>query len=365
MRTALPSWGFGRLPGGRSAPARRAPSPSGYGWSRRPLAWLTLVVASLAGVVSPPAQAADPAAGVDDWYARVRAAAATHSYIGHYVVTSDGAASSVRITHFGNGRDSFERIESLDGVPRVVLRHNETVHTVWPRERVTVVEQRSQLASFPAPAVATGQRLEDHYRIGSVEPGRVAGRDAEVVTIQGRDEWRYGHRLWVDASTRLLLRSDVLAGRDVVLASAAFTDLKLGVKPQPGQVTAAMKTRAENWQVVTAAVQPTTLQAEGLRIEPLPPGYRLLSSVRRPLQTPAKGAPARGTALQAVYSDGLASVSVFVEEADAGSPPSGMLQTGATTTVMQQRERLRVTVVGDVPLQTARRFAEGVHRKAP
>lgn len=354
------------------APARRVgPGASGDRGSggasparRRPVGWMVLIL-GLAGAMLPPVQAAEPQNGVDDWYARIRAAAASNSYVGHYVVTSDGTASSVRITHYGQGRDSFERIESLDGVPRVVLRHNETVHTVWPRDRVTVVEQRSQLGSFPAPAQATGQRLDDHYRIGSVEAGRVAGREAEVVTIQGRDEWRYGHRLWVDTSTRLLLRTDVLAGRDVVLASAAFTDLTLGIKPQPGLVTAAMKARADNWQMLSSPVQPTTLQAEGWRIEPLPPGYRLLSSVRRPLQTTPKGAPAGGTALQAVYTDGLASVSVFLEDGGGSGPPSGMLQTGATTTVMQQRERFRVTVVGDVPVQTARRFAEVVQRKAP
>ena len=331
---------------------------------RRSMGWMALIL-GLAGAALPPVQAAEPLTGVDDWYARIRAAAASNSYAGHYVVTSDGTASSVRITHYGQGRDSFERIESLDGVPRVVLRHNETVHTVWPRERVTVVEQRSQLGSFPAPAQSTGQRLDDHYRIGAVEPGRVAGREAEVVTIHGRDEWRYGHRLWVDTSTRLLLRTDVLAGRDVVLASAAFTDLTLGIKPQPGLVTAAMKARADNWQMLKSQVQPTTLQAEGWRIEPLPPGYRLLSSVRRPLQTSPEGVPASRTALQAIYTDGLASVSVFVEDGGGSGPPSGMLQTGAMTTVMQQRERFRVTVVGDVPPQTARRFAEVVQRKAP
>lgn len=335
------------------------------GGLRRPAGAVALLL-GLAAAGLPPARAAEPAAGVDDWYARIRAAAASQSFVGHYVVTGEGAASSARITHFGQGRDSFERIEPLDGAPRIILRHNETVHTVWPRERLTVVEQRSLLGSFPAPAQATGLRLDDHYRIGPpADGGRVAGRDAQIVTILAKDEWRYSHRLWVDVGTRLLLRTDVLGSQDAVLASAAFTDLTVGVKPQPGLVTAAMKARAENWQVLPSTVQATTLQAEGLRIEPLPPGYRLLSCVRRPLEPAAKGATPAGTAVQAVYTDGLASVSVFVEEAGGSSAPSGMLRTGATTTVMQQRDRYRVTVVGDVPAQTARRFADAVQRKLP
>lgn len=374
-------------PAGRRLPgARRG--------ARKPLAAgfvaLGLLVVGTASAAPPTAQAATPArapttaapagtasalgtaavsapvtAGVEGWLSAVRAAAAQYSFSGHYVVTGDGVASSSRIVHYGQGRDSYERIETLDGTPRIVLRHNDTVHTVWPRERVTVVEQRSPMGGFPSPAAPPGTRLDDHYRVASVTQGRVAGRDADVVSVQARDELRYSHRLWVDSTTRLLLRSDVLGPRDEVLASASFTDLSVGVKPQPARVLAAMKAKNDNWQTLPSALQPTTLQAEGWRIDPLPAGYRLLSSVRRALQ-PGPASPAeRPSVLQAVFSDGLASVSVFIEDASDPAAPSGMLQTGSTTTVMQHRDRFRVTVVGDLPARTARHFADAVQRKSP
>lgn len=329
-----------------------------------------------APVLSQGTAAATEPASVDDWFSRIKAAATTASFSGNYVVTGEGIASSARIVHYGQGRDSFERIESMDGAPRIVLRHNDTVHTQWPRERVTVVEQRTGLASFPSIAPPAGLRLDDHYRIDGVSAGRVAGREAHVLLVTARDDQRYSHRLWIDARTRLLLRADTLGSRHEVLESAAFTDLSVGVRPQTDSVVQAMRQRPADWRTVHAAIKPTSLEAEGWRLEPLVKGFRLVSCVRRPLDpvVPAGAAAvndangagvAKGaTTLQAVFSDGLAAVSVFIEEA-VGTPatPEAAARTGATHTVMLQRDRHRVTVVGDVPASVARRFAEAVHRR--
>lgn len=321
-----------------------------------------LCIGSLAGG---PSLAAPEPSSVDDWLARVREAASTHSFAGNYVVTGDGTASSSRISHFPQGRDSFERIEALDGEPRIVLRHNDTVHTVWPRERVTVVEQRSALDTFPSLVPASsGIRLDDYYKVASVTPGRVAGRDAQVVLVGALDDYRYSQRLWVDTQTRLLLRADTLGPQQQVLESAAFTELSIGVKAQPESVRQAMRSRSTPWRTVHADLRPTTLDAEGWKLDPPVKGFRLTSCVRRPLDPVAgDGRSPNSSALQAIYSDGLASVSVFLEDQPSPPPRDGTMQIGATYTVRTLRERHLVTVVGDVPPMSARRFAEALLRR--
>lgn len=352
------------MAGRRRAPHTQDPPTSCVDPARR--RWVgsagALCIGSLAGL---PTLAAPEPSTVDDWLTRIREAAATHSFAGNYVVTGDGTASSSRISHFPQGRDSYERIESLDGVPRVVLRHNDTVHTVWPRERVTVVEQRSALDVFPSLAPASnGVRLDDHYKVASVTPGRVAGRDAQVVFVGALDDLRYSQRLWVDTQTRLLLRADTLGIHQQVLESAAFTELSIGVKVQAESVRQAMRNRGTPWRLVHADLRPTTLDAEGWKLEPPVKGFRLTSCVRRPLDPVAgDGHASNSPALQAIYSDGLASVSVFLEDQPSPAPRDGTMQIGATYTVRMLRDRHLVTVVGDVPPMSARRFAEALQRR--
>ncbi len=305
---------------------------------------------------------------VDSWFARIKAATQSASFNGTFVVTGEGAASSSRIVHYGQGKDSFERIEALDGPQRIVLRHNDSVHTVWPQNRVVLIEQRTASGAFPSLGAAAGLRLDDHYRVDASVEGRVAGRDALVLTILPRDEHRFAHRLWVDRKTNLLLRADVLGARQEVLESSSFTDVAIGVRPQPTAVTDSMAPRGPGWRVVRTVMQTSSLDGEGWQWGAgSVPGFRLVSCVRRPMNPESEdGRSPATTALQAVFSDGLASVSVFVEDwHPARHAQEGVLQTGATQTVMKRSGRYWITVVGDVPASTARGFANALQRRSP
>lgn len=303
---------------------------------------------------------------VEGWLARIKAAAQLANFSGTFVVTTNGTASSSRIVHFGQGKDSYERVESLDGPPRVVLRHNEAMHTVWPQSRLVVVEQRATAAGFPSIGATPGARLDSHYRLELHNEGRIAGRDALVLTLVPLDSLRFAHRLWLDQKTHLLLRADVLGTQREVLESSAFTDLTLGVRPQPATVLDAMAPRGTGWRVVRAPMQASNLEQEGWAwTAELPPGFRLVSCVRRPMNLEADDpkAPA-AVALQAVFSDGLASVSVFIEDLQpARHTKTSSQRVGATYTVTHQLDRHWITVVGDVPEQTAKRFTTALNRK--
>lgn len=329
------------------------------------------------------------------WLARIHHAANRGNYEGTLVFSAGGTMSSSRVAHYAVGDQTYERLEALDGRQRRVLRHNNVVHTLWPQSGMAVVEQREALA----PGSATPQTVDpvalEQYSLHPEGAARIAGRPAQVVLLQPRDALRYAQRLWADRETGLMLRADVLAptanpsSAAPVLESTAFSEVLIGVKPQPEsliralqEVDAAPRPAASNrhaagaakrarsdvesadaaprWHIVKPHQTRTTLAGEGWTLAQPVPGFNLSGCVRRGMHAAAGEAPV----LQAVFTDGLTHVSVFVEAYDPTrheQPLRG--QHGATASAMMRRGDDWVTVVGDVPMPTLLLFAEALARK--
>ena len=295
---------------------------------------------------------------------RIHDAANTRNFQGTFVVSGGGSVSSARIAHFCEGNNQFERIESLDGQARHVLRHNDVVQTVWPGTRVALIEQRDLPVSCPALFQAGNDRINDFYEVYKQEPDRVAGHEANVLWVKPKDAHRYGYRLWSEKGSGLLLRADVLGERSEVLETSAFSDVIIGVKSQPDIVVQSMK-RLDGYRVLRPVLTATSLDAEGWTLRDSAPGFRQVSCVNRPLDGGAAEKDAEvSPLLQAIYSDGLTHVSVFIEPFNAKRHARAMLATvGSTQTLMQRHGDWWVTVVGDVPPGTLRLFANGLERK--
>jgi sigma-E factor negative regulatory protein RseB len=333
----------------------------------RPFFALTLFGVFCAFVSEASAQSGtEPAAEpreVRAWLMRIHEAASKRNFQGTFVVSGGGSVSSARIAHFCEGPNQFERIESLDGQARHVFRHNDVVHTVWPGSRVAVIEQSQLLMSFPALLQAGDDRIVDFYDVRPQGSDRVAGHDASVLLVQPKDGHRFGYRLWSEKASGLLLRADVLGERSEVLETSAFSDVAINVKPQPESVLQPMK-RLDGYRVVRPVLTPTRLEAEGWTLRDVAPGFRQVSCVRRPIEGPAVDREAAEPLLQAIYSDGLTYVSIFIEPFNAQRHTRPMLAAvGATQTLMRRQGDWWITVVGDVPAATLKMFAKGLERK--
>jgi sigma-E factor negative regulatory protein RseB len=337
---------------------------------------LPLFAVAMAALSFAPISVANPASAgatgatveardVRAWLMRIHDAAGHRNFQGTFVVSAGGAVSSSRIAHFCVGTSQFERIESLDGQLRNVFRHNDVVHTVWPKSRVALVEQRTLVSAFPALLQAGEDRIVDFYEVRLQGAERIAGREADVLLLRPKDKLRYGYRLWADRETGLLLRVEVLGERDEVLESSAFSDVTIGIKAQPDSVLLPMK-KLDGYRVVRPTLTPIRLDAEGWKLRQAVPGFEQVSCVMRPLGGVAEDdRDATTQVLQSIYSDGLSYVSVFIEPYDpARHPPRGMHTTiGATQTLMHRLGDWWLTVVGDVPAATVRQFANAMEYK--
>jgi sigma-E factor negative regulatory protein RseB len=320
----------------------------------------------LAAASAPPASsplAGDPETPADAtrWLARMQHAASSRNYQGTLVISVGSQVSSSRIAHYGTGEHQFERIDMLDGQMRRVFRHDDLMQTVWPASKVVVIERRASLNAFPALLRdKSAQRLLEHYEWRAEGPDRVAGNDAERFVLQPRDAYRFGQRLWSDKHSGLLLRADVLAPDGRVLESAAFSEVTIDVRPQPDSVLRPMK-NLEGYRVMRRPeLTRTELDAEGWTLKPVA-GFTEINCVKR--STEGERAGASGVEmLQSVLTDGLTHVSVFVEPYRAEHHRPVQTSIGATHTLMEQRDGWWVTVVGDVPMDTLKQFAQALSR---
>jgi sigma-E factor negative regulatory protein RseB len=312
------------------------------------------------GSGAPPA-VADAPPDARAWLARTHEAASRRNYQGVLVLSAAGQFSSSRVAHFVDGNQQAERIDALDGESRGVLRVNDTVHTLWPKVRVAVVEQRDVRANFPALFSGPGGRVLEWYELRPLGVDRVAGFEADVVLLRARDPWRFSQRLWAERQTGLLLRTDILAANGQTLESEAFSELVLDVKPQVEAIQNTLR-RLDGYKVVRPVAIPVSLESEGWQMRNLPAGFREVQSARRSLGTPDD--PRTPVVLQAIFSDGLTHVSLFIEPFQPERHQAqGSTAIGATHSLSLQRGMQWITVLGDVPVETLQRFVDALERR--
>ena len=93
-------------------------------------------------------------------------------------------------------------------------------------------------------------------------------------------------------------------------------------------------------------------------IVPTPDGFRRTKEVMRRMHS--------ADAMQVVFADGLATISVFIEPGSAlADPPDSVRIHGPTSAFSRRVSEALVTVVGEVPPGTVRAVAQSVEFRVP
>jgi sigma-E factor negative regulatory protein RseB len=268
--------------------------------------------------------------------------------------------SSARIWHICEGDQQMERVESLTGAPRSTFRHNSQVVTFMPESRVARTENRDSLGLFPDLLKGGLSAIAGYYTARVNGSERVAGFDADVVQLSPRDQLRYGYRIWSEKKSGLVVKLQTLDTDGKVLEQAAFSELQLDAPVRMDKLAQMMR-NTEGYRIETPELVKTTAAAEGWVLKTPVAGFQPVNCFKR--LTGPSGA-AQDNTLQWIFSDGLASVSLFVEAWDRQRQgPETLMAMGATQTLTRRIGDWWLTVVGEVPAQTLRSFAQGLERK--
>jgi sigma-E factor negative regulatory protein RseB len=301
--------------------------------------------------------------GVVEWLQRMHAASRQHSYIGTFVVSaSAGNLSSARIWHACEGNQQVERIEALSGSPRSTFRHNDRVLTFLPDSRVVKSERRENLELFPNLLGAPDSSLAALYSARLVGRGRVAGFDADVVQLTPGDPLRFGYRIWSERNSGLVIKLQTIDGDGGVVEQSAFLELQLDA-PLKIRALAQMMNSTAGFRMEQSELQRVVPESEGWTLKSPVAGFKSVSGYSRVLG----GAAQPERTLQWIFSDGLASVSLFLEPYDAQRPlQEAAFALGATSTltrrIVDRRGDWWLTAVGEVPVQTLDAFAQSLAR---
>lgn len=295
-----------------------------------------------------------------EWLTRVHEASRRRAYVGTFVVSAGGHMASARIWHVCDGEQQVERVESLTGVPRSTFRRNDQVMTFLPQSKVVISEKRESLGLFPNLLSSADSAIAQSYRVKLSGQERVAGFEADMVQLQAQDRLRFGYRVWTEKKTGLVVKLQTLDTAGRVLEQAAFSELQLDAPVSMSKLTQMMN-KTQGYEIETPDLVKTTAAAEGWVFKSVVSGFKPISCNNRLMGAEA-GAPSTSI-LQCVFSDGLASVSLFIEGFDARRHAQpGAQAMGATHTLTRRMGDWWLTAVGEVPAPTLAIFAQGLER---
>lgn len=295
---------------------------------------------ALAGATGLPAD--DPAV----WLERMAHAVENLSYEGTFVHTPDDDIEQMRIVHEVVDGKVYEKLTAVGNGREIVRNDDEVRCTIDGGEPIVVDRYESPLrASLPAHR----EDLHEYYRFETLGTEQVAGRQARIIQVLPRDGYRYGHKLWLDEATAMPLRSALVDFSRNVIEQVMFVTIDIkesdASAPAPATQVPAM-----------ASAAPAEVKAGAWQADELPAGFQLTVA-----RTNSAGEIAQE---HYVYTDGLATVSVFVERADDQAEPLTAVSTlGSAHAYVTTVDGYQITAVGEVPPSTVEMIGASLRRK--
>jgi sigma-E factor negative regulatory protein RseB len=322
------------------------------------MALRNLVCLSLLITISVAAQAEEQGNEAYGWLQRMWQAVHQLNYEGTFVYLHDNHMESLHLVHSAADGQERERLRSLNGVSREVVRDNHSIICVLPDSRSVSAELRSGGLGSGEQAAFDPEQLSTNYDFYLQGEGRIAGRPATVVVVVPRDDYRYGHRLFLDQESALPLKTELLDSAGEPVSQVMFTSLRIDpeIKLGAGENESALGEEHYAWvyQKPARRMQDSESEAADWSFPNLPKGFRLSVHARRPEDNRRKAID------HFVFTDGLATFSVYVEKADTKNGLIGESRMGAINVYGTQHNEYHVTAVGEVPLQTVRELAQGI-----
>jgi sigma-E factor negative regulatory protein RseB len=322
------------------------------------LAWVAFALA-----VTASAFAEEPR----QWLERMNQALTTRNYDGVFSHWQDGRVEMLRIVHRNQNGQVSERLASLDGSGREFISSGTELTCYLPDRRMVLVETQQGahgplMANFPT----FDEKSAGFYDVQELVRTRIDRRNTRVIAVMPRDEFRYGYRLWIDESTAMPLKTQLCDAHGRVIEQVVFASLTLPSHIPDSAFKPEVSTDGFQWlrndpRVVGPELANTLALWSALK---LPPGFRM--TMRSAQVMPGAHDPVS----HLVFSDGLASVSVFVESRSEvrGAEEqgvSGVANVGSASAFSTVIDGHKVVAVGEVPPATVRFIASSVTRSEP
>jgi sigma-E factor negative regulatory protein RseB len=278
----------------------------------------------------------------------------TRNFDASFVVVKGKAMEPYRWVHAKQGETELEHLSLLNGAGLEMVRINDQVTYFEPQSQPYSINTDSIAGPIPEVLFKDIEALSSQYDFVLGGKGRIAGRAAQLVRIESKDEYKYNYWIWLDTESSLLLKAAYVNHQGEALEQLQLTHIS--VTEQPAPMILEVLNRNFPTPLPGNALEGEKSNATNWRIGWLPNGFKLLKSDRHKLDLNNELTD------YYLYSDGFVEISVFVQRPLPGRRLSGSLTSGATTIYVHNGGNFDVSVVGNVPSQTAKAIAESVTR---
>lgn len=278
----------------------------------------------------------------------------TRNFDASFVVVKGKTMEPYRWVHALQDNTELEHLSLLNGAGLEMVRINNQVTYFEPQSEPYSLKTDSIAGPIPEVLFKDIDRLSAHYDFVLGGKGRIAGRAAQLVRIESKDEYKYNYWIWLDMESSLLLKAAYVNHEGEALEQLQLTHIS--VTEQPAGMLLEVLNRNFPTPLPNDALINEDSTATNWKISWLPDGFELLKSDRHKLDLNNELTD------YYLFSDGFVEVSVFIQRPLPGKRLSGALTSGATTVYVHNGGNFDVSVVGNVPSMTAKAIAESVTR---
>lgn len=306
-----------------------------------------------------------------DMLKRMSDADQNQNYQGTFILRKSDNLSTLHVTHGVDNKGVWESLETLNGELKKVLRFNNQVISVFPDREIVTIHHSHKKQSLHPQLPDNIDQLQQFYSMQRLDDDRIANHQTMVVDLLPKDQYRYGYRYWVDKNTGMLLRCDLVDEDKMVVEQMMFTSLDY-LSEAPAQMFELQQFEQFKQQLLDEPEVKVAQAVEaGWKVESLPKGFMLTQSTMRYLQSSPvadnnQSASTLSDAsspdlLHLVYSDGLASVSIFIEiNQGVEKHLQGEASMGAVNAFGHAVDGYFATAVGEVPAKTVQLMAQSM-----
>jgi sigma-E factor negative regulatory protein RseB len=286
---------------------------------------------------------------------RIAIAARKLNYTGTFVYQHGQRVETSHIVHFVDSDGEHEKLETLDGPRREIIRNNDEVQCYYLDAKVVRSQKRVGQRSFPALLPEQLSSITQNYSVRKGKSERIAGFASNALILEPLDGMRYGHKIWAERETGLLLKARTLNEKRQVVEQFAFTQVTIESGVTREMVRPTYSAELPDWRRDKFAQSLLTDVEKGWMVSEFPPGFQKIMEISRTKQG------GNIVITHMVYSDGMAAVSIFVEPASGRKRlPKGLSQQGAINVYRRTVGNKLVTVLGEAPAKTVMQIANSV-----
>jgi sigma-E factor negative regulatory protein RseB len=314
-------------------------------------AFLSLAALGLGLATQPVWSAETPA----EWLDRMSAAVQKTSYAGTVIRSRGGDTEALKIVHRIDSGVINEKVTVQEGNGLEIIRSGNEVHCILPDSKSVSVETWNNQSMLFSTLPSNATRFGHEYDLSIVREDRVAGRIAVLLAIRPHDEFRFGHRIWLDRNTAFPLRTELVAGDGSLLEQVKFADINLESPISSDALSPSVS--LDNFTFQSGAAKRIEVDFEtDWACDDLPAGFRVVSTKSE--QLPGSDIPVT----HILYSDGLANVSVFISQAK-NRKLARRSNVGGSNAYSLQLDDYQITAVGEVPEATVKRIATSMQQR--